>query len=132
VESEEYRLMAVIAGRTEGLRQYNSYDWARDYAYTLAGWGAVTPVGGPKSVSFTVAGAPTTVPAANTATDQHRVLWGRKSGQGYECASRRLPGTATTFTLLDLPPATTFYGIRLWHHADGRITRGAEFTFATT
>ena len=120
--------MAVPLGRNEGLRQYNSYEWAREYNYTLTGWGAVTPVGQPKAVGFTVAGSP----GGNTATDQHRILWGRVSGQGYECASRRFAGTATTFTILDLPPATTFYGIRLWHHADGRITRGAEFTFNTT
>jgi hypothetical protein len=121
--------MAVPAGRTNQLFQYNAYEWANDYRYTVAGWGAVTPVGTPKTCAFTVAGMPT---GGNTATDFQRVLWGRKSGQGYECASRRLPGTATTFTLLDLEGRTTYYGIRLWHFADGSVARGAEFTFSTT
>lgn len=123
--------MAVTAGRTHHLAQWNAYDWAVDHRYTLAGWGAVTPVATSKTCAFTVAGVPVTVPAANTATDQHRILWGRKSGQGYECASRRFAGTATTFTILDLQNATTYYGIRIWHHADGSTTRGAEFTFTT-
>ena len=121
--------MPVTAGRTGKLAAWNAYDWERQYTYGLAGWGAVTPVGTPKTCGFTVAGMP---PGGNTALDQHRILWGRRSGQGYECASRRFAGTATTFTILDLQPATTYYGIRLWHHADGRISRGAEFTFSTT
>lgn len=121
--------MAVTAGRTHRLAQWNAYDWATSYRYTLTGWGAVTPVGQPKAVGFTVAGAP---PGSNTSTDRQQVLWGRKSGQGYECASRILPGTATTFTLLDLLPATTYYGIRVWRYADGSMARGAEFTFSTT
>jgi hypothetical protein len=72
------------------------------------------------------------LPAANTATDFQRVLWGKRTGQGYESASRRMAGTVTTFTLLDLEPRTTYYGIRLWHFADGSVARSPEFSFSTT
>ena len=120
--------MVLVAGRTHRLAGWNAYDWSRSYRYQSTGWGTITPTPGAKTCLLTFGGQP---PGSNTATDQHRVLWGIKSGYGYERSTRWIAGTTATARLLDLQPGT-YYAIRLWRFADGSIACSPEFSFTAT
>jgi hypothetical protein len=89
-----------------------------------AGW-TVTPTAGNKGASFALTPpTPAVYPLAGAVMG---VLYGRKTGQGYDGKSPMVAAAAPgTVTLRDLQNATQYYVIPIMRTADGNIIRGPE------